>query len=238
MAARPAIDGGMAAAIRDQAVWRRTLTVYTDLRRVTVPLGIDDRSTIWLCLVDRVGRVAGRGSGGPGPGHRRRSRHGAATAPELAAAAAQAAGRRPSSSRWRSAPFGLPLAVLGVSPATAHPTVADRLVACLGAWACRAAPVNVRAVRLTGPYRWHCAIGPRLSLADHGLTFATSTARGVCLLLREPVRSIGPLGLIHARAGDRRSRSRRACRANWAVRRSAAPPGPPWRSFPGRPSAG
>jgi hypothetical protein len=28
--------------------------VYTDLRRVTLPLGIDDRSTIWLCLVDRV----------------------------------------------------------------------------------------------------------------------------------------------------------------------------------------
>ena len=59
--ARSAIDGGMAAAIRDQAVRRRTLTVYTDLRRVTVPLGIDDRSTIWLCLVDRAGRVAWRG---------------------------------------------------------------------------------------------------------------------------------------------------------------------------------
>ena len=55
---RPAIDGGMAAAIRDQAMRRRTLTVYTDVRRVTVPLAIDDRSTIWLCLVDRAGRVA------------------------------------------------------------------------------------------------------------------------------------------------------------------------------------
>lgn len=103
-----------------------------------------------------------------------------ATAPELAAAAAQAAGRRPSSSRWRSAPFGLPLAVLGVSPATAHLTVTDRLVACLGAWACRAAPANVRAVRLTGPYRWHCAIGPRLSLADHGLTLPPPPAGSAC----------------------------------------------------------
>ena len=37
-------------------------------------------------------------------------------------------------------------------------------------------------------------------------------------------------GCIHARAGNRRSRGRRACRANWACLRSAAPPGP-WRSF-------
>ena len=37
--ARPVIDGGMAAAIRDQAVRRRTLTVYTDVRRVTIRAG-------------------------------------------------------------------------------------------------------------------------------------------------------------------------------------------------------
>ena len=54
----------------------------------------------------------------------------------------------------------------------------------------------MRAVRLTGLYRWHCAIGPRLSLADHGLTLAATTGRRVCLLFREPVRDIGPLGLI------------------------------------------
>ena len=49
---------------------------------------------------------------------------------------------------------------------------------------------------MTGPYRWYRAIGPRLSLADHGLTFGTSAARGVCLLLREPVPGIDPLGVI------------------------------------------
>ena len=89
--ARQAIDGGMAAAIRDQAVRRRTLTVYTDLRRVTVPLGIDDRSTIWLCLVDRAGRVAWRGSGGLDPATAAALDTALATAPEPAAAAAQAA---------------------------------------------------------------------------------------------------------------------------------------------------
>jgi hypothetical protein len=57
-------------------------------------------------------------------------------------------------------------------------------------------PANLQEVRLTGPYRWHRAIGPRLSLADHGLTFGSTTARGVCLLFREPVPGIGPLGLI------------------------------------------
>jgi hypothetical protein len=54
----------------------------------------------------------------------------------------------------------------------------------------------VRAVHLAGPYRWHRTIGPRLSLADHGLTFGSTPARGVCLLFREPVRGIGPLDVI------------------------------------------
>ena len=72
----------------------------------------------------------------------------------------------------------------------------DRLVACFGPWVCRTAPSNVRAVSLTGPYRWHRAIGPRLSLADHGLTFGTTTTGGVCLQLRDPVPGIDPIGLI------------------------------------------
>ena len=85
--ARPLIDGGMAAAIRDQAARRRTLTVYTDVRRVTVPLGIDDRSTIWLFLVDRAGRVAWRGSGGRDEGPAAALDTALATAPEPAVAA-------------------------------------------------------------------------------------------------------------------------------------------------------
>lgn len=159
--ARPAIDGGMAAAIRDQAVRRRTLTVYTDLRRVTVPMGIDDRSAIWLCLVDRAGWVAWRGSGGLDPATAAALDTALATAPEPAAAAAQAAW--PEAEQFEmafDARFRLPLAALGVSPATAHVTIAaDRLVACFGPRACRTAPANVQGVRLTGPYRWYRAIG-------------------------------------------------------------------------------
>ena len=196
--ARPVIDGGMAAAIRDQQTRRRTLTVYTDLRRVTGPLGIGDRGTNWLLLVDRAGQVRWRGSGG----------WDAATAAALAAALAELTGPAavaaqtpgPGAGQFEMAfdpRFRLPLAALGVTPATAHVTVTpDRLVACFGPWACRTTPANVRAVRVTGPYRAWRAIGPRLSLADHGLTFGTSTARGVCLLLREPVPGSDPLGVI------------------------------------------
>ena len=195
--ARPVIDGGMAAAIRDQQTRRRTLTVYTDVRRVTVPLGISDRDTIWLFLVDRAGQVRWRGSGG----------WDAVTAAGLAAAlaglpepAAAAPAAGPGAGQFEMAfdpRFRLPLAALGVTPATAHVTItADRLVACYGPWTCRTTPANVRAARVTGPYRWYRAIGPRLSLADHGLTFGTTTACGVCLLLREPVPGLDPLGLI------------------------------------------
>jgi hypothetical protein len=47
----------------------------------------------------------------------------------------------------------------------------------------------------TGSRRYR-VIGPRLSLADHGPTCGSGTARGVCLLLRERVRGIDPLSLI------------------------------------------
>lgn len=196
--ARPAIDGGMAAAIRDPQTRRRTLTVYTDLRRVTAPLDIRDRNTIWLFLVDRTGRVRWRGSGGWDPATADGLTAALADLPEQATAAEQAAG--PGAGQFEMAfdpRFRLPLAAIGVTPATAHVTVtADRLIACFGPWTCCTTPANVRAVQVTGPYRWYRAIGPRLSLADHSLTFGTTPARGVCLLLRQPVPGIDPLGLL------------------------------------------
>jgi hypothetical protein len=205
---------------------------------VTVPLAIDDRSTIWLCLVDRAGRVTWRGSGGFDPVTAAALDTALATSPEPAAAPAPAG---PEAEQFEMAfdlRFRLPLAALGVTPATAHITVAaDRLVACFGPWACRTTPANVQAVRLTGPYRWHRAIGPRLSLADHGLTFGTTPARGVCLLFREPVRGIGPLGLIRhpgltLTAADP-ERLAAAGSSTWAAcaRRRGAVPAP---AFPGR----
>jgi len=61
---RNLIDGGMAAAIREPVILRRTLTVYGDVGRLTHPLGIVDRSTIALFVVDAVGGVHWSGAGG------------------------------------------------------------------------------------------------------------------------------------------------------------------------------
>jgi hypothetical protein len=61
---RNLIDGGMATAIREPVILQRTLTIYGDVSRVTRPLGIDDRSTIALVLVDGSGHVLWRGAGG------------------------------------------------------------------------------------------------------------------------------------------------------------------------------
>ncbi len=60
---RNMIDGGMAAAIRDPVVLQRTLTIYGDVGRLTRPLGIDDRSTITLLVVDGDGGVGWSGTG-------------------------------------------------------------------------------------------------------------------------------------------------------------------------------
>jgi hypothetical protein len=61
------IDGGMAAAIREPVVLRRTLTIYGDVNKLTAPLGIEDRSTIALFLVDRAHTVRWSGHGAFNP---------------------------------------------------------------------------------------------------------------------------------------------------------------------------
>jgi len=54
---RRMIDGGMAAAIRTPKVLKRTMTIYGDVRKLTGPLKIRDRSTITLLVVTRQGEV-------------------------------------------------------------------------------------------------------------------------------------------------------------------------------------
>ena len=61
---RNMIDGGMATAIGDPVVLRRTLTIYGDVARLTKPLGIEDQSTIALTVVDGTGKVHWLGAGG------------------------------------------------------------------------------------------------------------------------------------------------------------------------------
>jgi hypothetical protein len=91
--------------------------------------------------------------------------------------------------------------LFGVSPERAvvevHP---DRVLARFGPWLVDTPLTNVVSAEVSGPYHWLRVIGPaRLSLADRGLTFATTDRAGVCLRFHEPVRGIDPLGLLHHR---------------------------------------
>jgi hypothetical protein len=193
--ARPFIDGGMAQAVRAQEARRRTLTVYTDVRRVTDALAIDDTGTVTVLLLGADGRVQWRTTG-PAT-----ERAGSELLSALAADIPDSADEVPPSieqfafafdSEFRSL-----LALVGVTPGTASVTLTlERLVARFGPWTFETSVRNVRDVCRTGPYRWYRAIGPRGSFADRGLTFGTTIRGGVCVLLRERVPGLVPLGLV------------------------------------------
>lgn len=94
-------------------------------------------------------------------------------------------------------PYRRPLGLLGVRPETAAVLVdRDSVVVEYGPWRLRTTPANVADATVVGPFRWWRAIGPHLSLADRGVTFGTSTRRGVCLLFRSPVGALLPGGWL------------------------------------------
>ena len=93
--------------------------------------------------------------------------------------------------RVASAPFG-------VTPKSSWVEVSRAgLDAHFGPWRLSTPIANVKAVSITGPYRFVKTAGPaRLAITDRGLTFATNGRRGVLVLFHSPVRGIDPLGLI------------------------------------------
>ena len=62
--ARWFIDGGMTRGIPDAAARARTITVYTDVRKVVDNLGLAGTDTIAVLLVERSGRVLASEVGG------------------------------------------------------------------------------------------------------------------------------------------------------------------------------
>jgi hypothetical protein len=89
------------------------------------------------------------------------------------------------------------LRVLGVRPGSDGVRVeGDVLVARFGPWMLSTPLANVTGAETGGPYAVWKVIGPRLSLADRGLTFGTSPRAGVCISFREPVAGIEPTGLL------------------------------------------
>lgn len=91
--------------------------------------------------------------------------------------------------------FAVVWAPLLLAPGRQGVTLTDdeRFVARYGLIRLETSLTNVAGAHVTGPYRWWTAVGPRLSLADDGLTFGTTNRGGVCVHFREPVRRvIGP----------------------------------------------
>ncbi len=89
------------------------------------------------------------------------------------------------------------LAAIGVTPLTARVDVDDEVLdARFGPWHCRTPVGNITCVQQTGPYSAIKAIGARGSLSDRGATFGTTTAGGVCVEFREPVKILDPSGMI------------------------------------------
>lgn len=88
----------------------------------------------------------------------------------------------------RLAPFWLPF---GVRPGRDGVTVTDEgtFVAAFGVLRLATPLANIDEAHVTRDYRWWTAGGARMSLADHGLTFGTNAAAGVCVHFREPVPS-------------------------------------------------
>ncbi|MDQ1444428.1 MAG: hypothetical protein QOI20_892 [Acidimicrobiaceae bacterium] len=126
----------------------------------------------------------------------------AATISDLGSARSAGPGRAPRGKAQfgfdferRLTPFAF---ALGITPFTSGVEVGDgELRVRFGPWTVRTPLANVEGAQVTGPYSsWKVAGPPHLSLADRGVTFATSTRQGVCIRFKEPVSALAPKALF------------------------------------------
>lgn len=91
---------------------------------------------------------------------------------------------------------------VGVTPGRTGVEVGERdLTIRYGWWSLSTPLANVVDATRTGPYAsWKVGGPPRLSLADGGITFGTTTEGGVCIRFEEPVHALLPVGPIQHRA--------------------------------------
>jgi hypothetical protein len=94
--------------------------------------------------------------------------------------------------------YRLPALVFGIMPATARVVVTDdELLVRFGPWRLRTTLANVADTQVSTGYAWYRTAGPaHLSLTDRGVTFATTSRRGLCVSFIEPVRAIEPTGVL------------------------------------------
>jgi hypothetical protein len=93
-----------------------------------------------------------------------------------------------------SSPPAALLRLIGIGPGTSSVLLDDGyLDVRFGAWRLRTPVSNLKDVSVTGPYNPLTALGVRVSLADRGLTFGTTAARGVCVTFRRPISGVLPI---------------------------------------------
>ncbi|MGH3611848.1 MAG: hypothetical protein ACRDRK_04380 [Pseudonocardia sp.] len=92
---------------------------------------------------------------------------------------------------------GTALRILGVWSADSGVRVDDDVLdITYGPWRLTTPIHNLASADVDGPYSPWRAIGPRLSLADRGLTFGSNTKVGACIRFHHPVPGIEPTGLL------------------------------------------
>jgi len=95
-------------------------------------------------------------------------------------------------------PLATPLLLVGVTPRSSFVDVGQgELRVRFGPWSLQTPLANIRGAEVTGPYTALKAIGVRLSFADRGLTFGTTTVAGVCISFRDAIPAALPFGLLH-----------------------------------------
>jgi hypothetical protein len=82
-----------------------------------------------------------------------------------------------------------PLRVYGVRPENAFVEIGDEFQVSFGWFHVRTPMANVASWQIEGPWLWVTAIGVRLSLRHHDLTFAGTGGSGVRVDFKEPVRT-------------------------------------------------
>jgi hypothetical protein len=94
--------------------------------------------------------------------------------------------------------FALAALPFGITSGRSQVEVRDgELHARFGPWEVHTPVDNIVAVHRTGPFSLPRVIGPpRVSLADRGLTFASTTEGGLCIEFRDAVTGVLPVGVV------------------------------------------
>jgi hypothetical protein len=94
--------------------------------------------------------------------------------------------------------YRLPALAFGVTPATAQVNVTDEeFLVRFGPWRLRTHLANIAGTQISSGYAFYRTAGPaHLSLTDRGVTFATNSREGLCVLFVEPVHAIEPTGVL------------------------------------------